>query len=99
MQPLHVIVEVVPKLVLHPPRGADQRHSHEEEEEPLQRDREQDEAGVARQRGAGGAVLQMVDRLADDPGSPHLEHSRAQDRDDTQDQGEAVALQVGEEMS
>jgi hypothetical protein len=48
---------------------------------------------------ARGAVLEMVDRLANDPGRPHLEQVRAEDRESAQQEGEAVALEVRKEVS
>ena len=69
-----MIVEIVPELVFHLARGADQGHAHEEEKEALQGDGDQVQPRVARQDAARRAVLEMVDRLPDDPGGPHLEH-------------------------
>jgi hypothetical protein len=44
-------------------------------------------------------VLEVVDRLPDDPGRPHLEHIRGQDREAAEPEGQAVAPEVGKEVS
>ena len=44
-------------------------------------------------------MLEVVDRLADDPGRPHLEHIGAENREPAQEELQAVALQVGKKMS
>jgi len=44
-------------------------------------------------------VLEVIDRLADDPRRPHLERIGGEDRDGAQEERDAVALQVRKKMS
>jgi hypothetical protein len=44
-------------------------------------------------------VLEVVDRLADDPGRPHLEQSGRENGNAAQDEGQAVALEIREKVS
>ena len=39
-------------------------------------------------------MLEVVDRLADDPGRPHLEQIGGEDRDTAEEEREPVALEI-----
>ena len=44
-------------------------------------------------------MLQVIDRLPDDPGRPHLERIGGEDRDGAQEECQAVALEVRKKVS
>ena len=44
-------------------------------------------------------MLEVVDRLADDPGRPHLEQIGGENGDAAQEKGQAVALEIREKVS
>ena len=94
-----MVEQIVAELVLHAPRGADQDMRMVVEEEPLQRDRQQDEPGVLRQRDTCHARLHVVHRLADEPRHPHLEQRGEHHRDATDNQRGGMAAEVGNQMA
>ena len=80
----HVREEIIPELVLHPARGADERHAHREQEHALEGHGDEDERGVPQHRVARRAGLQVVHGQAHDPRGRDLEEIREEDGDTTE---------------
>jgi hypothetical protein len=89
--------EVVPDVVLDVARRRDDDAPHQEQEQAADQGDAEQQAGVHQELALGDGLVQIVDRVLQDPGAEQLERGGGDDADETDDERAPVTIDVRQE--